>query len=193
MGAGAWRILCLVCAQWWFRSVAWHRLSPLLLFLPMALCPQGLAKPMVCTTTLEAPAQVSALAEGVAQPVEVTRCAPVETTEALVERRFYTWTSSYARGVDLLHQVTDLFGIALAGTDGQRLMGLGFPDQTIIWDGSALQNTTRVLLEEQSAPIPWRTVDLSNGFGSSLAEEMQQPEPVVQPSPDPFPAVRALW
>ncbi|MBL6797165.1 MAG: hypothetical protein ISQ53_00025 [Synechococcus sp. BS307-5m-G39] len=166
----------------------------MLLFIPLALCPKGLARPMVCTTTLEAPAGISAPAEGVAQPVEVTRCAPVETTEALVERRFYTWTSSYARGVDLLHQVTDLFGIALAGSDGQRLMGLGFPDQTIIWDGSALQNTTQMLLEEQSAPIPWRTVDLSNGFGSSLAEEeMQQPESVVQPSPDPFPAVRALW
>ncbi len=148
---------------------------------------------MVCTTTLEAPAEIPSSAAGVAQPVEVTRCAPVETTAALVERRFYTWTSSYARGVDLLHQVTDLFGIALAGPDGQRLMGLGFPDQTIIWDGSALQNTTQTLLEEQSAPIPWRTVDLSNGFGGSLAEEMQQPEPVVQPSPDPFPAVRALW
>lgn len=193
MGAGAGRILCLVCAQSCLRSVARRRPSPLLLFIPLALCPKGLARPMVCTTTLEAPAGISAPAEGVAQPVEVTRCAPVETTEALIERRFYTWTSSYARGVDLLHQVTDLFGIALAGSDGQRLMGLGFPDQTIIWDGSALQNTTRILLEEQSAPIPWRTVDLSNGFGSSLAEEMQQPEPVVQPSPDPFPAVRALW
>ena len=152
---------------------------------------------MVCTTTLEAPAAIAASAEDLPQPVEVTRCAPVETTEALVERRFFTWTSSYARGVDLLHQVTDLFGIALAGEDGQRLMGLGFPDQTIVWDGSALQNTTRMLLEAQSAPIPWRTVDLSNGFGSSLAEEMHSTEPTVETTvesaPGPFPAVRALW
>ena len=192
-GAGARRILCLVCAQSCSLPVARHCLSPLLLFIPLVLCPKGLARPMVCTTTLEAPSGISASAQGVAQPVEVTRCGPVETTEALIERRFYTWTSSYARGVDLLHQVTDLFGIALAGSDGQRLMGLGFPDQTIIWDGSALQNTTRMLLEEQSAPIPWRTVDLSNGFGSSLAEEMQEPESVVKPSPDLFPAVRALW
>ena len=31
-------------------------------------------------------------------------------------------------------------------------MGLGFPDQTIIWDGSAVENTTNALLEEQALP-----------------------------------------
>ena len=140
---------------------------------------------MVCTTTLEAPAGISASAEAVAQqPVEVTRCAPVEATEALVERRFYTWTSSYARGVDLLHQVTDLFGIALAGSDGQRLMGLGFPDQTIIWDAAATSSTTRALLEEQSPVLPLRTQDLTNGFDSSLALESIGSEQTLQSNPE---------
>ena len=66
---------------------------------------------------------------------------------------------------------TDLLGIAMAGPEGNRLMGLGFPDQTIIWDGSAVENTTNALLEEQSAPIPWRTVDIPSGFDSSLASD----------------------
>ena len=55
---------------------------------------------------------------------------------------------------DLMHQITDLFGVARGGTDGNRWMGLGFPDQTIIWDSSAIHNTTAALLEQQSPAIP---------------------------------------
>merc|ERR1711991_1280875 len=85
------------------------------------------AGPVVCTTTLEAPdPSASAMA-----PVEVTVCGPVERTAELIERRFFTWTSPYERGVDLVHQITDLFGIAVAGENGNSLMGFGFPDQTV--------------------------------------------------------------
>ena len=69
-----------------------------------------------------------------------------------------------ARGVDPLHQLTDVLGIAVGGIEGNRFMGFGFPDQTLIWDGSALQNTTGALLEEQSPPLPMRTLDISSGF-----------------------------
>ena len=130
---------------------------------------QALARPVVCTTSLEAP--VSSTAAAPSKPVEVTRCGSVERTDTMVEERFYTWTAPYARGVDVIHQVTDMLGIAMAGPEGNRLMGLGFPDQTIIWDGTAVENTTNVLLEEQSAPIPWRTVDIPSGFDSSLASD----------------------
>ena len=118
------------------------------------------------------------------EPVEVTTCAPVDTTSELVERRFYTWTSPYERGVDLVHQITDLFGIAVAGEGGSRLMGLGFPDQTIIWDAAAISSTTRALLEEQSPALPLRTQDLANGFDSSLALESIEPEQPMHPKPE---------
>ena len=101
--------------------------------------------------------------------MEVTTCAPVETTSELVERRFYTWTAPYEQIGDLVHQITDLFGIAVAGEGGTQVMGLGFPDQIIIWDATASSSTTRVLLEEQSPALPLRTQDLANGFDSSLA------------------------
>ena len=71
--------------------------------------------------------------------------------------------------VDLLHQLTDVLGIAVGGIEGNRFMGFGFPDQTLIWDGSALQNTRGALLEEQSPPLPMRTMDISSGFNGSLA------------------------
>ena len=135
------------------------------------------AGPVVCTTTLEAPllsgarsgAGASAGELGVASgPVEVTRCGQVQTTPALMEKRFYSFRAPYAPGVSLTNQITDLFGIALGGVDGTRVMGLGFPDQAIVWDGTAVENTYRVLLEQQSGPMPWRTVDVPNGYSGSL-------------------------
>ena len=139
------------------------------------------AGPVVCTTTLEPPlltgarsgagasAGASAGELGVASgPVEVTRCGQVQAPPALMEKRFYSFRAPYAPGVSLTNQITDLFGIALGGVDGTRVMGLGFPDQAIVWDGTAVENTYRVLLEQQSGPMPWRTVDVPNGYSGSL-------------------------
>jgi len=129
-----------------------------------ALAPaSALAGPVVCTTTLEAPIANAA-------PVEMTRCGRVQTVPELVTRRFYSYTAPFERGVSLTNQITDFFGIAMGGGDGSRVMGLGFPDQTIVWDGLALQNTTAVLMEAQSSPLPLRTADISPCFTSSLAE-----------------------
>ena len=120
-------------------------------------------------------------------------CHPTETNSELVNRRFYTWTSPMARGVDPLHQLTDFLGIAVGGIEGNRVMGFGFPDQTLIWDGSALQNTTGALLEEQSPPLPMRTMDISSGFNGSLAAtEIIEAVPDA-PSDDHFPGVTPLW
>ena len=88
-------------------------------------------------------------------PVEVTVCGPEERTAELIERRFFTWTAPYERGVDLVHQITDLFGLAVAGDNGNRVMGFGFPDQTVIWDSAAVGATTRALVEEQSPSLPY--------------------------------------
>ena len=155
---------------------------------------QAAARPVVCTTSLEAPVTSSAVAP--AAPMEVTRCGPLERMDAMVERRFFTWTAPFERGVDVVHQVTDLLGIAVAGPEGNRFMGFGFPDQTIIWDGSAIENTTNALIEEQSKPTPWRTVDISSGFDSSLASEPVVVEEVVVDVPlmETFGTpVRGLW
>ena len=123
----------------------------------------ALAGPVVCTTTLEAPMANAA-------PVEMTRCGRVQTVPELMTRRFYSYTAPFERGVSLTNQVTDFFGIAMGGGDGTRVMGLGFPDQTIVWDGLAVQNTTAVLMEAQSSPLPLRTGDSSPCFSSSLAD-----------------------
>ena len=132
------------------------------------------AGPVLCTTSLEAPIVDSREVAGASSlsqaPVEVTRCGVVQTPPELLERRAYSWTAPFARGVDMTHQVTDLLGIAMGGGDGTKVMGFGFGDQTLIWDGSAIENTTRVLLEDQSNPMPLRTTDLIGVYNSSLGE-----------------------
>jgi len=142
--------------------------------LALSLGSAGWAGPVVCTTcttTLEAPAPAAVTrmpAATAAAPVEVSRCATVVSTPELVERRFFSYTAPFAPGIAITHQITDILGIAMGGGDGRTVMGFGFPDQTIVWDGTALQNTTKVLLEEQSPPMPWRTGDVVSGFNSSL-------------------------
>ena len=126
-------------------------------------------------------------------PVKVTVCYPMETASELVKRRFYTWTSPMVRGVAPLHQLTDFLGIAVGGSEGNRLMGLGFPDQTLVWDGSALQNTTGALLEEQSPPLPLRTFDIPSGFDGSLAATNAHASVLESPTADHFPDVTPLW
>jgi len=159
----------------------------------------ALAGPVVCSTSLEAPpAAAAGLSRGGALPVEITRCAPVETIPELMERRFFSYTAPFARGVDLTHQITDLFGIAMGGGDGTKVMGLGFPDQTIVWDGTAVLNTYRALLAEQSPTLPWRTGDVANGFPTSLgaggASSMAVPAPESRRSFATYGRpVRGLW
>lgn len=137
-------------------------LAPLLPWQPLQ------AETVICTTSLEASLQPRP-AGGLAQSLEVTRCGQVQSSADLLEQRFYTYTASYARGVDATHQFTDLIGLALGGADGTRLMGLGFPEQTILWDGEAVEATTKALLQRQSTPIPWRTADQPNGYGPAAA------------------------
>jgi hypothetical protein len=147
---------------------------PLRLLLPALVAlaapwahPPVLAGPAVCTTTLEAPPRLAGAA-GPAAPVEVTRCGIVQTVPELVQRRFFSYSAPFAEAVSITGQLTSLFGIAMGGGDGRRVMGLGFPDQTIIWDATAIQNTTQFLLQQQSEPMPWRSGDVSSGFSGSL-------------------------
>ena len=128
-----------------------------------SLIPAASAGPVVCRTSIEAPLDGSPL-------VEVSRCGPVTTTAELMEQRFFSYTAPYARGVSVVNQITDVLGIAMGGREGNRVMGLGFPDQAIVWDGSAVENTYQVLLDQQSTPLPWRTADVSNGFCQGLPQ-----------------------
>jgi hypothetical protein len=150
------------------------------------------AGPVVCTTTLEAPLASGQTPAG--GPVEVTRCGAVQTTSQLMEKRFFSYTAPFARGVSITNQVTDLLGIAMGGGDGTKVMGFGFPDQTIVWDGTAVENTYQVLLEQQSDPMPWRTADVTNGYSGSLGSAAVSQQSGWQDGGASYGApVRGLW
>ena len=187
--AQALRLLMLLMAA---PSLAGLPLAGLLLAGPL-LAGAALAGPVVCTTTIEAP-QAQQGMQASLRPVEVTRCGGVQTTPQLVEQRFYSYTAPFARGVDITHQITDLLGISMGGGDGTKVMGFGFPDQTIVWDGSALENTYLVLLEQQSNPMPWRTADVNNGFCQGLPQGScnAQSAPPSWPQPGSR-VIRGLW
>jgi hypothetical protein len=86
----------------------------------------------------------------------------------------------------------------MVGTVGILLIGFGFTDQTIFWEVSALENTYRVLLVEQSEPLPWLTADVNNGLctgldrGSCNAAVDPPAEPVRWPQPASQ-VIRGLW
>jgi hypothetical protein len=144
-------------------------------FLVCGLAPVQ-AGPVLCTTTLEAPlvtpGQPLPVSSG---PREVTRCGVVGTVPELVEQRYFSYRAPFARGVDLTHQVTDLLGLAMGGGYGTRLMGLGFPDQAIIWDGSAIENITTNLMDQQVNPVPRRTADLPSPYTTSIRADSNPP------------------
>jgi hypothetical protein len=158
----------------------------------------ALAGPVLCTTTLEAPIASGSSTAGVAAaPVEVTRCGVTRTAPELMSQRYYSWRAPFARGIDLTHQLTDFFGIAMGGGDGTKVMGFGFPDQAIVWDGSAVENTANVFLEDQSEPMPLRTADLPSVFTTSLGgAPAAAGSPGLSPAPQPLSwnaPVRGLW
>jgi hypothetical protein len=159
--------------------------------------PAVLAGPVLCTTTLEAPIAPGGSTAAAAQgPVEVTRCGAIRTAPELMSKRFYNWRAPFARGIDLTHQITDFFGIAMGGGDGTKVMGFGFPDQAIVWDGSAVENTANVFLEDQSDPMPLRTADLPSVFTSSLGGASAGAGSPLIYTPQPLswnPPVRGLW
>ncbi len=167
--------------------------GPAMLAAAWAVTPTAEAATVVCTTTLESPPP--AAESHPAGPVDVTRCATVLSTPELVERRFFGFTAPFARGIDITHQITDILGISMGGGDGTKVMGFGFPDQTIVWDGTALQNTYQVLLDAQSDSMPWRTNDVASGFSSSLGSGGASitATPWQDPSLSDGRPVRGLW
>lgn len=131
----------------------------------------GWAGPVQCTTSLEAPIlpTPSTRAGLPPAPVEVTRCAPVVTVPELVDRRSYTYSPPFQEGVNISHQIQGALGVSLARDGSGKILAFGFPEQLLIWDASAMSNTTAALMDDQVNAMPTRTHDLTSAYNSSLA------------------------
>lgn len=166
--------------------------APLSALVPLAaatLLAPAIAGPVLCTTTLEAP-MASSAGTG---PVEVTRCGVTRSAPEVMEQRFYSFSAPFAQGVNLLHQITDPLGLSIPGRDGGKIVAFGFPDQNIVWDGTAIENTASVMLTDQSSLMPLRTSDITNGFSTSLGAGAG-PTYVRPPASTTWtPPIRGLW
>ena len=117
--------------------------------------------PLVCTTTYNSTDGGTALKTSV--------CKSVETQNERLGEEIYTWRAPFTSGVGLFQGITEDLGLAFGGINGTNFVGIGYPEQTIVWDGAILQKSIQELLELQTETLPLRTADLPNAFESSLA------------------------
>lgn len=119
------------------------------------------AAPLVCTTTYNSTSGGTEL--------ETSICKSIETQDERIGEELYTWRAPYSSGIGLFQGIAEDLGLAFGGINGTNFVGLGYPEQTIVWDGGILQKSVYELLELQTEPLPLRTADLPNAFESSLA------------------------
>ena len=144
------------------------------------------AGPLVCTTTYNETSNGTKLESNI--------CEDVETQHERIEDDIYTWRAPYSSGIGLLQGITEDLGLAFGGINGTNFVGIGYPDQTIVWDGGILQKSIEELLELQTEPLPFRTADLPNAFESSLANESFEETMPTQQKPNISPmSTHPLW
>lgn len=144
------------------------------------------AAPLVCTTTYNT--------SGNGTEIESNICQIIETQNERIEDDIYTWRAPYSSGTGVFQGIADDLGLAFGGINGTNFVGIGYPEQTIVWDGGVLQNSVQELLELQTEPIPLRTADLPNAFESSLASLNAWEAPTSQPSRHRQPiGAQPLW
>ncbi|MCB4377914.1 hypothetical protein [Synechococcus sp. MU1650] len=144
------------------------------------------AAPLVCTTTYNSTGGGTAL--------ETSVCKSIETQNERIGEEIYTWRPPYSSGIGVFQGIAEDLGLAFGGINGTHFVGIGYPDQTIVWDGGILQKSIEELLELQAEPLPLRTADLPNAFESSLANaSFDESTPNQAPTDDSPMRAHPLW
>ena len=88
--------------------------------------------------------------------------------EELFDEAFYMHTRPYFQNNDLLAKTRELLNISLGGKNKISFIGLGYREKTIEWDGNALENTYKKVLNMHTKDYLQQGSDIPNGFGNSL-------------------------
>ena len=129
------------------------------------------AAPLVCTTIYNETTNSTKLESNI--------CQNIETQNERIEKEIYTWRAPYSSGIGLFQGIAEDLGLAFGGVNGTNFVGVGYPDQTIVWDAGILQRSIQELLDLQTEPMPLRTADLPNAFESSLGNSsFEQSSPI---------------
>ena len=144
------------------------------------------AAPLVCTSIYNKTSSGTEL--------ESNTCQSIETQNERIDEEIYTWRPPYSSGIGVFQGIAEDLGLAFGGINGTHFVGIGYPDQTIVWDGGILQKSVQELLELQTEPLPLRTADLPNAFESSLANTNTWEATTIQTSTDRHPiGAQPLW
>ena len=82
----------------------------------------------------------------------------------------------------------------MGGIDAERIVGFGYPEQAIVWNGERLQNNYKKLLEMQTDSLPLRTMDLQTAFEDSLGTGSFNQDTRNQPGKNQeFDIVQPVW
>ena len=88
--------------------------------------------------------------------------------EELFDKAFYMHTRPYFKNNDVLAKIRELMNISLGGNKKIDFIGLGYREKTIEWDGHALENTYKKVLDMHTEGYQQQGSDISNGFTDSL-------------------------
>ena len=104
----------------------------------------------------------------------ITDCSAITSIPKSLNERYFTYAAPYASGVTIPYTLGDMLGVVFSNDPDRSLKGFGFPDQQITWDGIAIENGYRELLDSQANRIPIRTPPIGNGFCSELTSSFCQ-------------------
>jgi len=104
-------------------------------------------------------------------PVNITDCREITSEADIFENNFYSYSAPFSLGVSIPYELSDILGLSLGKEQGTLVKALGFPEQKIDWDGTALSNTFKTFLTKQSRHSPIRTEPIGNGFCAQLPNE----------------------
>lgn len=104
-------------------------------------------------------------------PVKITDCREISSEDSIFEKNFFSYSSPFSLGVSIPYQLSDILGLSIKGEQGTLIKAVGFPEQKIDWDGTALNNTYKTFMSKQSRRMPIRTEPIGNGFCDQLPAE----------------------
>ena len=88
------------------------------------------------------------------------------------EEAFYKHNRPFYYTTDLISKLGDLLNIRIGGKDKVDFIGFGYKDQSLRWDGKALENSYHHFLDLQTKKYDLRGNDIPNGYDSSLLKEL---------------------
>ena len=95
------------------------------------------------------------------------------TIESKFTEAFYRHTRPYHFDNDISAKIRNLLTISTGGTKEVTFTGIGFREKSIEWDGLAIENTYREIMESYYSEFKVIGADIQSIFNTSLSSEQK--------------------